>query len=257
MLSSIPMSSPLTAQPNEGTDYFSPPAITYPDPPESSKSAENKRNYSRTQSQSPSRAASRGSGPSSLTLQLKKHSNPSSALPSRDVSPMRVESRSIVVPDMTITTPTTTSGANTPRQATDDEHRRISQHIGRLPMPDLLPTDTTPLLYQALPSYTIPSRPDSVDAHLPTRARPEARRAKSLNKRFRLAMHSSIDHAKTATKPNFWLSLLERSIAALPAVFLGLLLNILDGVSYGMILFPAGKMFEGFGAMGVSLFFVT
>ena len=42
----------------------------------------------------------------------------------------------------------------------------------------------------------------------------------------------------------------------LPAVFLGLLLNILDGVSYGMILFPSGAIFDGFGPMGMSLFFV-
>jgi len=40
-------------------------------------------------------------------------------------------------------------------------------------------------------------------------------------------------------------------------VFLGLLLNVLDGVSYGMILFPAGKIFDGFGPMGVSMFFMT
>lgn len=261
------MGSPLTAQPIDANttaepDYFSSPAIPSSHPPESSKSAENRQNYSRTHSQSPSRAASKGSGPSSLTLQLRKHSNPPSTLPSREVSPMRIESKYTVVPDLTISTPTTTTttgGDTTPRlQATDDEHRKISQHIGRLPIPDLLPTDITPLLSnQTLPTYTIPPRPDSADAHSTTRARLEARRAKSLNKRFRLALHSSLDHAKSATKPNFWLDLLSRSVAVLPAVFLGLLLNVLDGVSYGMILFPAGKMFEGFGPMGVSLFFVT
>ncbi|KAG8830293.1 hypothetical protein FRC17_005091 [Serendipita sp. 399] len=88
-------------------------------------------------------------------------------------------------------------------------------------------------------------------------ARPEPRRSKSLSRRFRLAMHSSIDTAKTAAKPGFWRSLLHRTLTSLPAVFLGLLLNILDGVSYGMIMFPAGKIFDGFGPMGVSLFFVT
>ena len=46
-------------------------------------------------------------------------------------------------------------------------------------------------------------------------------------------------------------------MSALPAVLLGLLLNILDGVSYGMIVFPASGVFAGFGGTGVSMFFVT
>ncbi|KAF8530074.1 sulfate transporter family-domain-containing protein [Hysterangium stoloniferum] len=46
-------------------------------------------------------------------------------------------------------------------------------------------------------------------------------------------------------------------IHAIPAVILGLLLNILDGVSYGMIVFPATGAFLGFGGTGVSMFFVT
>ena len=47
------------------------------------------------------------------------------------------------------------------------------------------------------------------------------------------------------------------TLQTLPAVMLGLLLNILDGVSYGFIIFPAGSIFAGFGSMGVSMFFVT
>lgn len=47
------------------------------------------------------------------------------------------------------------------------------------------------------------------------------------------------------------------TIETLPAVSLGLLLNILDGVSYGFIMFPAGPVFAGFGSMGVSMFFLT
>ncbi|KAG8742408.1 hypothetical protein FRC10_001542 [Ceratobasidium sp. 414] len=43
----------------------------------------------------------------------------------------------------------------------------------------------------------------------------------------------------------------------LPAVMLGMLLNVLDGVSYGMILFPAGEIFDNFAGLGVSIFFVT
>ncbi|KAG8968392.1 hypothetical protein FRC03_007589 [Tulasnella sp. 419] len=47
------------------------------------------------------------------------------------------------------------------------------------------------------------------------------------------------------------------AVHCLPAVILGLLLNILDGVSYGFIMFPAGAIFSGFGGLGVSMFFVT
>lgn len=47
------------------------------------------------------------------------------------------------------------------------------------------------------------------------------------------------------------------TLQTLPSVMLGLLLNILDGVSYGFIIFPAGPIFGGFGSMGVSMFFVT
>ncbi|TFK51603.1 hypothetical protein OE88DRAFT_1629548 [Heliocybe sulcata] len=46
---------------------------------------------------------------------------------------------------------------------------------------------------------------------------------------------------------------------SLPAVLLGTLLNILDGVSYGMIIFPASGVFAdmGLGPTGVSMFFVS
>lgn len=44
----------------------------------------------------------------------------------------------------------------------------------------------------------------------------------------------------------------------IPAVVLGLLLNILDGVSYGMITFPTSNaIFAEFGGDGVSMFFMT
>ncbi|EJD50688.1 sulfate anion transporter [Auricularia subglabra TFB-10046 SS5] len=36
-----------------------------------------------------------------------------------------------------------------------------------------------------------------------------------------------------------------------------MLLNVLDGVSYGLIMFPPAAVFEGFGAIGVSMFFAT
>ncbi|KAI9457395.1 sulfate transporter family-domain-containing protein [Russula earlei] len=52
-------------------------------------------------------------------------------------------------------------------------------------------------------------------------------------------------------------STLGEAVRALPAVILGLLLNILDGISYGMIIFPATGVFMDLGTMGVSMFFVS
>ncbi|KAJ6632540.1 sulfate transporter family-domain-containing protein [Mycena sp. CBHHK59/15] len=49
----------------------------------------------------------------------------------------------------------------------------------------------------------------------------------------------------------------KQAVQALPAVVLGCLLNILDGVSYGMIIFPTTPPFSDLGPMGVSMFFVS
>ncbi|KAI0337869.1 hypothetical protein BDW22DRAFT_1363648 [Trametopsis cervina] len=50
---------------------------------------------------------------------------------------------------------------------------------------------------------------------------------------------------------------LTAAARALPAVILGTLLNILDGISYGMIAFPSAGVFTGLGGVGVSMFFVS
>ncbi|KAI0702395.1 sulfate transporter family-domain-containing protein [Cerioporus squamosus] len=47
------------------------------------------------------------------------------------------------------------------------------------------------------------------------------------------------------------------ALRSLPAVILGTLLNILDGISYGMIIFPAAGVFTNLGGTGVSMFFVS
>ncbi|KAL0573865.1 hypothetical protein V5O48_008082 [Marasmius crinis-equi] len=48
-----------------------------------------------------------------------------------------------------------------------------------------------------------------------------------------------------------------QGFSALPAVLLGCLLNILDGVSYGMLIFPTSEPFNDMGPTGVSLFFIS
>ena len=47
-------------------------------------------------------------------------------------------------------------------------------------------------------------------------------------------------------------------ISLLPSVFLGLLLNVLDALSYGLILFPLGEpLFSDLGSDGISMFYVS
>ncbi|KAH9475182.1 hypothetical protein JR316_0012293 [Psilocybe cubensis] len=67
---------------------------------------------------------------------------------------------------------------------------------------------------------------------------------KELKAKVKAEVVKTPEHARTAVK-------------AIPAVLLGCLLNILDGVSYGMIIFPATGVFADLGPMGVSMFFVS
>ncbi|KAI5776743.1 sulfate transporter family-domain-containing protein [Geopyxis carbonaria] len=57
---------------------------------------------------------------------------------------------------------------------------------------------------------------------------------------------------------NFWELGIVEPAKYLPAVILGLLLNVLDGLSYGMILFPLGQdIFGDLGPDGLSMFYVS
>ncbi|KAL1306984.1 hypothetical protein AAFC00_005616 [Neodothiora populina] len=73
-----------------------------------------------------------------------------------------------------------------------------------------------------------------------------------------------LDTYHTASHPKSWDVRSAARIAvvkpamAMPAVFLGVLLNLLDALSYGIILFPLGEeVFSGMGADGVSMFYVS
>lgn len=70
--------------------------------------------------------------------------------------------------------------------------------------------------------------------------------------------------AQTLSNPKAWdvrqiaQAAVVRPVTMLPAVFLGLLLNLLDALSYGIILFPLGEdVFSSMGADGVSMFYVS
>lgn len=59
-------------------------------------------------------------------------------------------------------------------------------------------------------------------------------------------------------KRAIWQEGVVHPVSLIPAVLLGLLLNILDALSYGMILFPLGEpLFADLGADGISMFYVS
>lgn len=73
-----------------------------------------------------------------------------------------------------------------------------------------------------------------------------------------------IDIARTVLSPKSWdrkvivQKAVKEPFGYLPAVILGLLLNILDALSYGMILFPLGQpIFEKLGSAGISMFYIS
>jgi len=197
-------------------------------------------------------------GPSKLTLQLKNSPSP---IPSREPSRSRSPATSlspddtITVPPIRIRKPSHSPPSDSDSNDSDPTPRRAPAKVPRhvlIPMPTCPPTEISPLLLSTRPQMynALPAPPRSPNPLLPAQNR-------SLRKRVRAAWTTATNGAKTVSKPSYIAHLSFRVFSSLPAVFLGLLLNILDGVSYGMILFPAGAIFDGFGPMGVSLFFVT
>ncbi|KAJ9639292.1 hypothetical protein H2204_003903 [Knufia peltigerae] len=67
-----------------------------------------------------------------------------------------------------------------------------------------------------------------------------------------------LSHPKAWNPRTIYREVVVHPASLLPAVFLGLLLNILDALSYGMILFPLGHaVFESLGSDGISMFYVS
>ena len=86
----------------------------------------------------------------------------------------------------------------------------------------------------------------------------------SLSVALRQCRQQTAHVTRVATHPKSWdrrailrFGLLQPA-SYIPPVILGLLLNILDALSYGMILFPLGNStFEGLGPDGISMFYVS
>ncbi|PSK45346.1 hypothetical protein B9Z65_2486 [Elsinoe australis] len=70
--------------------------------------------------------------------------------------------------------------------------------------------------------------------------------------------HQIVLNPKSWNKEKLFRSIILKPTFILPAVFLGVLLNLLDALSYGIILFPLGEdIFSSMGADGVSMFYVS
>jgi SulP family sulfate permease len=72
------------------------------------------------------------------------------------------------------------------------------------------------------------------------------------------AARRNLSDPRTWDRRTIWRNGVVYPVSLLPAVLLGLLLNILDALSYGMILFPLGNaVFANLGADGISIFYVS
>ncbi|KAK9849199.1 sulfate anion transporter [Penicillium brevicompactum] len=68
----------------------------------------------------------------------------------------------------------------------------------------------------------------------------------------------TLSNPKSWNKRAIWEQAVAYPASLVPAVLLGLLLNILDALSYGMILFPLGEpLFAHLGTDGISMFYVS
>ncbi|KAF2862764.1 hypothetical protein K470DRAFT_242747 [Piedraia hortae CBS 480.64] len=117
-------------------------------------------------------------------------------------------------------------------------------------------TEASPLL----PRARRPSIHSQNHAHYPPpRAQRNDRLAQSTYDSI-----SSVERQPTWRRPELqslrikgW-AIIIRTIGMFPAVFLGVLLNLLDALSYGIILFPLGEeAFADLGPDGVSMFYVS
>ncbi|KAI4287656.1 MAG: hypothetical protein L6R35_003082 [Caloplaca aegaea] len=79
----------------------------------------------------------------------------------------------------------------------------------------------------------------------------------SIGRRLRFAT-TMVFRPKTWSSKAVWKQALLEPASLIPPVILGLLLNILDALSYGMILFPLGQpVFAGLGVDGISMYYVS
>lgn len=126
-------------------------------------------------------------------------------------------------------------------------------------------TETTPLL--SVRSHHSPATSDpGLDSDLEDQKFPQPRpwhsALSNTGRRIAGAASALVDAARdqpaSFDRKSMWETLVVAPVSCLPAVVVGLLLNILDALSYGMILFPLGNpVFSSLGPAGISIFYVS
>ena len=127
--------------------------------------------------------------------------------------------------------------------------------------PDM--TETTPLLpRERLPSYRKPKY--DAEANTEEESPLDASKRKRSDGVYSSLMSAGSRVHRVVLNPKTWNmrslthNVVVRPASMLPSVFLGLLLNLLDALSYGIILFPLGEeVFADLGSDGVSMFYVS
>ncbi|KAK0731451.1 sulfate transporter family-domain-containing protein [Lasiosphaeris hirsuta] len=130
------------------------------------------------------------------------------------------------------------------------------------------PTETAPLLpvtsQQSWQSYGIVNGTSrNVDLESQKSPAPQPWATQIANSARQARSHAqSLFHVvrdpKCWDRRALWQNIVVAPLTCLPAVIVGLLLNILDALSYGMILFPLGSpIFSGLGSAGISIFYVS
>ncbi|KAK6529204.1 hypothetical protein TWF281_008387 [Arthrobotrys megalospora] len=127
------------------------------------------------------------------------------------------------------------------------------------PEPRDTATERDSLLPSKRPGHHQPSyhslSPNEVEAQ---NASVTGGKAGQLQKRNIRSLATRISSPKSWNRRAIWRNVVIAPVSALPAVALALLLNLLDGLSYGIILFPLGEaVFSDLAPDGLSIFFVS
>ena len=141
-----------------------------------------------------------------------------------------------------------------------DSKRRSHRHDADDLDEDENASERTRLLhkYQAEPAAIVRDRGDDPESLKTNQiSSGAAATLRLLRSKTRSCVHT-LSNPKTWHPKAIWQELVMHPLRLVPAVFLGLLLNILDALSYGMILFPLGEpLFDNLGSDGIAMFYVS
>ncbi|GMM27431.1 Vsb1 protein [Martiniozyma asiatica (nom. inval.)] len=120
-------------------------------------------------------------------------------------------------------------------------------------------SDNNTLLINELPNSNL-SRPNygSIPLHeqLPMGIHIDVESLKP--KRQKFSIKQKFEDIKSTPSSSIINECFKKPVSYLPAVFLGTLLNVLDALSYGMIMFPIGEtVFSNMGPVGLSMFYIS